>query len=469
LSEAALSGKVDGAADGAEAPDDAGAPMAATTGKRWDVFFSYASPDRDPVEKLALHLENVAGLRVFLDKWRLVPGEPFIPELREAIRESRSCAVFIGPSGTRPWQNREVEAALSQAVDKASTSGEWPFRVIPVLLPGATAPAGDDLPAFLDLQTWVDFRTPLGLDDPDTLHRLMAGVRGVEPGKPDLPPRWLTTVATLPGARPTGVAVSAGVLFVADHVAGQVLRIENDRVVQRRDGLAKPHHLIVMDDELLVADTNHHRLARFDLQLAPRDGAAAPDTLGLRRPHGLTSNLPGEFFVTDADNHRVLRVHNGAVVASAGRTPCESGSGPGEFAIPCGVAASLDCVLVADTFNHRIQVLRRDLTFISSFGELGYGKGQMAYPVGVATWHHWIVVADEHNKRLQLWRREGQALPFDVRCVSENLLGRHLGSPFGVCFDEDGALFVADRRRGAVLRIDFGAMLADLALPPRDC
>ena len=61
--------------------------------KRWDVFLSYASPDRAEVEKIALRLDAEAHLKVFLDKWRLVPGERFIPGLQDAIRASRSCAV----------------------------------------------------------------------------------------------------------------------------------------------------------------------------------------------------------------------------------------------------------------------------------------------------------------------------------------------------------------------------------------
>lgn len=130
--------------------------------------------------------------------------------------------------------------------------------------------------------------------------------------------------------------------------------------------------------------------------------------------------------------------------------------------MPCGVSASLDCVFVADTYNHRIQLLRLDITYVASFGEIGHGKRQMANPVAVATGRHWIVVSDEHNKRLQLWRRESQSLPFDVRCVSEDLLCTRLGSPFGICFDVDGALFVADRQRGSLLRIDFDRMLGEL-------
>jgi sugar lactone lactonase YvrE len=432
--------------------------------KQWDVFLSYASPDRAQVEKLALYLENDAGLTVFLDKWCLVPGQPFIPELEQAILASRSCAVFVGESGIRPWQNREMQAALNEAVSGAAASGLLAYRVIPVLLPGANEPPKEELPVFLKQQTWVDFRSPLGLDDPDALRRLVAGVRGKPPGKPDTPPRWLTAVTVEEASHPTGLAVSGNVMFVVDHDAGCLLRVEDGAVVKRHGGLAKPHHLIVLGERLIVADTNHHRLAHFDLQLEPCDDPPALQAYRMQRPHGLTTNFPGEFYVTDADNHRILRVHHGEVVATAGRAECESGTGPGEFSVPCGIAASLDCVVVADTYNHRIQVLDRDLLFISSFGQQGYGKGQMAYPVAVATWRDWIVVSDEYNKRLQLWRRESGNLPFEVSCVSADLLGNRLGSPFGICFDEDGKLLVADRRRGGVLRIDFDRLLADLAL-----
>jgi hypothetical protein len=99
----------------------------------WDVFLSYSSPDRVEVEKLALRLEE-ANLRVFLDKWRLVPGQNFIPELDEAIRSSKSCAVFLGKDNVRPWQHQEVQAALSQAVRRVGPSGQPSFPVIPVLL-----------------------------------------------------------------------------------------------------------------------------------------------------------------------------------------------------------------------------------------------------------------------------------------------------------------------------------------------
>jgi hypothetical protein len=36
--------------------------------------------------------------------------------------------------------------------------------------------------------------------------------------------------------------------------------------------------------------------------------------------------------------------------------------------LPCGVAANASHVLVADTFNHRIQVFDRKLRYVGAFG-----------------------------------------------------------------------------------------------------
>jgi len=52
--------------------------------------------------------------------------------------------------------------------------------VIPVLLPGAERAKRSSLPTFLAATTWVEFRD--SLDDADAFHRLVCGIRGVEPG-----------------------------------------------------------------------------------------------------------------------------------------------------------------------------------------------------------------------------------------------------------------------------------------------
>src|SRR5262245_57329886 len=141
----------------------------------YDVFLSHNSGDKAHVEVLATLLEDRAGLKPFLDKWRLIPGEPWIEALEEALNRSRTCAVFLGPNGLGPWENEEMRVALDERVRNKS------FRVIPVLLPGAEPKDEKTLPRFLSRLTWIDFRA--GIDDSDAFRRLVAGIRGLAPGR----------------------------------------------------------------------------------------------------------------------------------------------------------------------------------------------------------------------------------------------------------------------------------------------
>ena len=143
--------------------------------KRYDVFLSHNSADKPTVEYLAQRLRQ-EGLEPFLDKWHLVPGDPWQEALEEALDQSRTCAVFLGPEGLGPWENEEMRVALNQRVRAPD------FRVIPVLLSESQMPERGRLPPFLARLTWVDFRA--GLDDADAFHRLVCGIKGVAPGPP---------------------------------------------------------------------------------------------------------------------------------------------------------------------------------------------------------------------------------------------------------------------------------------------
>jgi hypothetical protein len=139
----------------------------------YDVFLSHNSTDKPAVEELARRLVN-AGIQPWLDKWNLVPGEPWQEGLKEALDACQTVAVFLGPTGISPWENEEMRLALEERVRDKSR------RVIPVLLPGAPDPREKPLPRFLRRLTWVDFRR--GLDDEDAFQRLVAGIHGVAPG-----------------------------------------------------------------------------------------------------------------------------------------------------------------------------------------------------------------------------------------------------------------------------------------------
>jgi hypothetical protein len=140
--------------------------------KSYDVFLSYNSEDLEAVELIAVHLADRAGLKPWLDKWELVPGEPWFRNLERGLTSALTCAVFVGKSGEGPWQQRELAAALDRQVKNSG------FRVVPVLLPDA--PATPDLPVFLAGNTWVAFRDIL---DDEALWRLECGICGKPPGR----------------------------------------------------------------------------------------------------------------------------------------------------------------------------------------------------------------------------------------------------------------------------------------------
>ena len=55
---------------------------------RYDVFLSHSSVDKPKVEELAWRLKQT-GIEPFLDKWNLIPGQPWQEVLEEAL--SRAC------------------------------------------------------------------------------------------------------------------------------------------------------------------------------------------------------------------------------------------------------------------------------------------------------------------------------------------------------------------------------------------
>lgn len=160
----------------------------------YDAFLAYTNADREAVEIVAQRLSEEAKLRPFLDRWNLVPGEPWQEALEAAIDGSRSSIIFIGPSGVNPWQNQEMRATLDAQVRRRDD-----YRIIPVLLPGADP---DVVPRLLATHTWVDLRA--GLDDEPAFRQLVAGIRGEGVG-----PATIETVCPYRGLEPFDVEHAA--------------------------------------------------------------------------------------------------------------------------------------------------------------------------------------------------------------------------------------------------------------------
>lgn len=144
--------------------------------RRPHVFLSYSGDSEPFVESLALRLQGDARLAFWFGPWHSVPGEERLRQMDHAIATAEASAVFIGPSRRfEAWQCEATRAALERRVEGSSS-----FRVIPVLLPGASRPRRGDLPPFLRRFEPVEFRVP---NDEQAYIRLLTGILGIGPGQ----------------------------------------------------------------------------------------------------------------------------------------------------------------------------------------------------------------------------------------------------------------------------------------------
>ena len=117
----------------------------------FDVFLSYKSDDHAWVKTLAKGLA-ARGVRVWLDKEQIRPGDLFIHALERGLASSAAVAVVVTKASmTSGWVMEEYNRALQLAVTKGR-------RLIPLVKESAR------VPGFLAGREYVDFRDPTAFE-----------------------------------------------------------------------------------------------------------------------------------------------------------------------------------------------------------------------------------------------------------------------------------------------------------------
>lgn len=220
-------------------------------------------------------------------------------------------------------------------------------------------------------------------------------------------------------------------LIVFD-AGGRFLRSWGDDLIQ------SPHGLRVdRDDNVWVTDIGGHRVFKFDpsgkLLLSLGNGKPGAGDDQFNRPTDVAFGPDGEFFVADGyGNARVLRFAASGKLIKTWGTP---GTGPGEFDLPHAIVVDArERVLVGDRENNRIQIFDRDGALLEIWA--GFA------PYGLAFNHNGILfVADA---------RANQILELDVNGKVRRSWGRkgtgpgEFDLPHMLSSDADGNLFVAE-------------------------
>jgi len=195
----------------------------------------------------------------------------------------------------------------------------------------------------------------------------------------------------------------------------------------------------------------------FDVQSdSPRLLVALP----FAQPNGVAiDGARHRVYVSDAERHRLhafdlsRTAATGAAELSFLRAVGQRGSGPAQFNHPGALAVDVDGNLfVADFANARVQVFGPDLRFLRQFGQ----SGELHAPLSIALDRagKTVYVLDAVDHRVHAFTREGQPLAsWGSRWQSERDIGAWL-FPSALAVAADGAVYVTDSGRSAVLKFD---------------
>ncbi len=167
----------------------------------------------------------------------------------------------------------------------------------------------------------------------------------------------------------------------------------------------------------------------------------------LNSPRNIAIGKDGSIYVADSGNSRIVKYNAKGEFETTwgsrtidGQTP----PAPGSFAEPWGIATDNDGnILVADTWNHRIQKFDSNGNFLIQWGLPGEAKDgldRLWGPRGVVVSPDGkVFVTDTGNKRVVVFTSEGKPL-----YEFENEGSAKLDEPVGIAISSDGKVFIAD-------------------------
>ena len=270
---------------------------------------------------------------------------------------------------------------------------------------------------------------------------------------------------------PDGITIDAsGNIYVADTNNHRVQKFDSSGAYLSQfgsegtgDGQFRFPEGIALDasGNIYVTDRNNNRVQKFDSSgvYLSQFGSGGSGDGQFNNLRGITLDASGNIYVTDRYNDRVQKFDSsGAYLSQFGI----SGAGHGQFDYPDGITIDTSGnIYVADSDNNRVQKFDSSGAYLSQFGSYGSGDGQFDYPTGItldASGN--IYVADTENDRLQKFDSSGAYLS---QFGSYGSGDGQFDYPFGIALDASGNIYVADSDNNRVQKFDSpGAFLSQV-------
>ena len=250
---------------------------------------------------------------------------------------------------------------------------------------------------------------------------------------------------------PWGVAVSSkGDLAVAEWGGNCITVMDSQGKCkltiegkdQSRNHLQNPCGVIFTSSggHLLVTDSNGVTKYTREGKLIKSVGGTNQQQFDL--PAGLAIHpRNNKIYIADSNNHRIqiLNQDLGFHGTFGGR-----GTERGKFHLPWDVAFDSKGLVYVAEGNCRIQKFTPDGSFVAAFGKKGCGLGEISRPASITIDNHDIIhITDLYNNRISMYTTSGEFLGSHGNQSKESGTGDFNG-PCGITATDDGILYVTD-------------------------
>ena len=275
-------------------------------------------------------------------------------------------------------------------------------------------------------------------------------------------------------------------LYIADTDNNRVvvIRPNSTTAVRIIGSVGNASHQFNQPRDIFVTNTSIHILdaSNYRVQKWSRNGSNGTTVAGITRvvgspasnntfaySYGIYVDIFEFLYVSDGENHRVLRFPPGSTSGTSGVVVAGTGtsaSGPSDLSYPFGIFVDqARSIYIADTDNHRIQLWIHGVcagVTVAGTGTAGATASQLYNPVAVIVDSNQVMyIVDQGNNRIHRWAVGDCAGRCLAGCTQmSGTAVDQLDFPTGVDFDSQGALYVSDGGNNRVQKFgllkDFG-------------
>lgn len=195
------------------------------------------------------------------------------------------------------------------------------------------------------------------------------------------------------------------------------------------------------------------------------NGTSGNSLGALSTPSGITLDSDQSLYVSDHDNHRVIKWPTGSLLGSIVAGTGVAGSGLNQLSKPTGIFVDASFNLyVVDSLNYRVMLWRRNASFgvkVAGSGSQGNNLSSFAFATGLyVDSQGCIYLCDSDNHRVIRWVQNATNAVIVAGTGVAGGGSQKLYYPFGIDFHEvNSFLYVADYVNHRIQRFNVNVSL----------